>query len=165
MRKQYRTQGLNALVKALEIVQDERTEDEITDESGGLQPILVIPSGTWHRHETATQHIRVAVSCVWVKVVPRCRVTVDDGRPPAAHFGQRTYPGPHLRPISEDALLRSEWLVRNEPTVDARHANLDFRPPNGRFVMPDDDPNCNRSHDWIPDGQGGWMCKRCTAHM
>ncbi|WP_205040593.1 hypothetical protein, partial [Streptomyces californicus] len=50
VRKQYRTQGLNALVKALEIVQDERTEDEITDESGGLQPILVIPSGTWYRH-------------------------------------------------------------------------------------------------------------------
>ena len=50
VRKQYRTQGLNALVKALEIVQDERTEDEITDESGGLVPILVIPSGTWYRH-------------------------------------------------------------------------------------------------------------------
>jgi hypothetical protein len=50
VRKQYRTQGLNALVKLLEIAQDERTEDEITDESGGLQPILVIPSGTWYRH-------------------------------------------------------------------------------------------------------------------
>ncbi|MGW1071038.1 hypothetical protein ACWD4F_41895 [Streptomyces aureus] len=50
VRKQYRTQGLNALVKSLEIVQDERTEDEITDESGGLVPILVIPSGTWYRH-------------------------------------------------------------------------------------------------------------------
>lgn len=50
VRKQYRTQGLNALVKALEIPQDERTEDEITDESGGLQPIAVIPSGTWYRH-------------------------------------------------------------------------------------------------------------------
>src|SRR5690606_19952079 len=50
VRKQYRTQGLNALVKALGIPQDERTEDEITDESGGLQPILVIPSGTWYRH-------------------------------------------------------------------------------------------------------------------
>ncbi len=50
VRKQYRTQGLNALVKLLEIPQDERTEDEITDESGGLVPILVIPSGTWYRH-------------------------------------------------------------------------------------------------------------------
>lgn len=50
VRKQYRTQGLNALVKRLEIAQDERTEDEITDESGGLVPILVIPSGTWYRH-------------------------------------------------------------------------------------------------------------------
>ncbi|MFD9729243.1 hypothetical protein, partial [Streptomyces sp. NPDC059072] len=50
VRKQYRTQGLNALVKLLEIAQDERTENEITDESGGLQPILVIPSGTWYRH-------------------------------------------------------------------------------------------------------------------
>jgi len=50
VRKQYRTQGLNALVKLLEIAQDERTEDEITDESGGLVPILVIPSGTWYRH-------------------------------------------------------------------------------------------------------------------
>lgn len=50
VRKQYRTQGLNALVKTLGIPQDTRTEDEITDESGGLQPILVIPSGTWYRH-------------------------------------------------------------------------------------------------------------------
>lgn len=50
VRKQYRTQGLNALVKLLEIPQDERTENEITDESGGLQPILVIPSSTWYRH-------------------------------------------------------------------------------------------------------------------
>jgi hypothetical protein len=50
VRKQYRTQGLNALVKELGIAQDTRTEDEITDESGGLVPILVIPSGTWYRH-------------------------------------------------------------------------------------------------------------------
>jgi hypothetical protein len=50
VRKQYRTQGLNALVKELGIPQDTRTEDEITDEAGGLQPIAVIPSGTWYRH-------------------------------------------------------------------------------------------------------------------
>lgn len=50
VRKQYRTQGLNALVKELAIPQDTRTEDEITDEAGGLQPIAVIPSGTWYRH-------------------------------------------------------------------------------------------------------------------
>jgi len=37
-------------VKELGIPQDTRTEDEITDESGGLVPILVIPSGTWYRH-------------------------------------------------------------------------------------------------------------------
>ncbi|MGK4909974.1 hypothetical protein [Streptomyces albus] len=50
VRKQYRTQNLNRLVRELGIPQDERTEDEITDESGGLQPIAVIPSGTWYRH-------------------------------------------------------------------------------------------------------------------
>lgn len=50
VRKQYRTQNLNRLVKKLEIPQDTRTENEITDESGGLVPILVIPSGTWYRH-------------------------------------------------------------------------------------------------------------------
>ncbi|MEW2556129.1 hypothetical protein AB0957_30950 [Streptomyces zhihengii] len=53
VRKQYRTQGLNRLVKELGITQDERTDDEITDESGGLQPIAVIPSGTWYRHIAA----------------------------------------------------------------------------------------------------------------
>jgi len=50
VRKQYRTQNLNRLVKELGIAQDTRTEDEITDESGGLVPILVIPSGTWYLH-------------------------------------------------------------------------------------------------------------------
>jgi hypothetical protein len=50
VRKHYRTQNLNKLIKALEIPQDVRTENEITDDTKGLTAIAVIPAGTWYRH-------------------------------------------------------------------------------------------------------------------
>lgn len=50
VRKHYRTQNLNKLIKALDIKQDTRTEDEITDDTEGLTAIAVIPAGTWYRH-------------------------------------------------------------------------------------------------------------------
>jgi hypothetical protein len=51
VRKHYRTQGLNKIIRALEIPQDERTDAEITaDEGEGLRLIAIIPSPTWYRH-------------------------------------------------------------------------------------------------------------------
>lgn len=50
VRKHYRTQGLNRLIKQLGIEQDTRTEEEITDDTEGLRAIAVIPAGTWYRH-------------------------------------------------------------------------------------------------------------------
>ncbi|MEU8673001.1 hypothetical protein AB0C71_39640 [Streptomyces anulatus] len=50
VRKHYRTQNLNKLIKELGIAQDTRTENEITDDTVGLTAIAVIPAGTWYRH-------------------------------------------------------------------------------------------------------------------
>ncbi|MFB8385396.1 hypothetical protein [Streptomyces rubiginosohelvolus] len=50
VRKHYRTQNLNKLIKALGIAQDERTKEEITDDTVGLTAIAVIPASTWYRH-------------------------------------------------------------------------------------------------------------------
>ncbi|MFF3062796.1 hypothetical protein, partial [Streptomyces sp. NPDC057909] len=50
VRKHYRTQNLNKLIKALGIAQDTRTEEQITDDTEGLTAIAVIPAGTWYRH-------------------------------------------------------------------------------------------------------------------
>ncbi|MEU9166118.1 hypothetical protein AB0D29_38310 [Streptomyces sp. NPDC048424] len=50
VRKHYRSQNLNKLIKALEIPQDTRTDEEITDDTEGLTAIAVIPAGTWYRH-------------------------------------------------------------------------------------------------------------------
>ncbi|MFI1856231.1 hypothetical protein [Streptomyces sp. NPDC020480] len=50
VRKQYRTQNLNRLVRELGIPQDTRTEEEITDDTEGLTAIAVIPAATWYRH-------------------------------------------------------------------------------------------------------------------
>ena len=45
VRKHYRTQNLNKLIKALDIKQDTRTEEQITDDTEGLTAIAVIPAG------------------------------------------------------------------------------------------------------------------------
>ncbi|MFI6653826.1 hypothetical protein ACIBI8_40425 [Streptomyces sp. NPDC050529] len=50
VRKHYRTQNLNKLIKALGIAQDERTKEEITDDTEGLTVIAVILAATWYRH-------------------------------------------------------------------------------------------------------------------
>ncbi|MFI9366985.1 hypothetical protein ACIG5E_39035 [Kitasatospora sp. NPDC053057] len=51
VRKHYRSQSLNKLIKALEIEQDVRTEAEIAAEEGeGLRAVAVIPARTWYRH-------------------------------------------------------------------------------------------------------------------
>jgi hypothetical protein len=50
IRKQYRTQNLNKLVKELGIKQDTRTEAQITEEGEGLKPIAVIPAPIWYSH-------------------------------------------------------------------------------------------------------------------
>jgi hypothetical protein len=50
VRKHYRTQNLNKLIKALGIQQDTRTEEQITDDTEGLVAIAVIPAATWYRH-------------------------------------------------------------------------------------------------------------------
>ncbi|MER5417894.1 hypothetical protein [Streptomyces virginiae] len=50
VRKHYRTQNLNKLIKELGIEQDTRTEAQITDETEGLTAIAVIPASTWYRH-------------------------------------------------------------------------------------------------------------------
>ncbi|MGW2485463.1 hypothetical protein ACWCWQ_37205 [Streptomyces sp. NPDC001571] len=50
VRKHWRSPSLNKLIKALEIPQDTRTENEITDDTEGLTAIAVIPAGTWYRH-------------------------------------------------------------------------------------------------------------------
>jgi hypothetical protein len=50
VRKHYRTQNLNKLIKALGIQQDTRTEEQITDDTEGLTAIAVIPAATWYRH-------------------------------------------------------------------------------------------------------------------
>ena len=50
VRKHYRTQNLNKLIKALGIKQDTRTEEQITDDTEGLTAIAVIPAYIWYRH-------------------------------------------------------------------------------------------------------------------
>ncbi|MER6846151.1 hypothetical protein [Streptomyces platensis] len=50
VRKHYRTQNLNKLIKALGIKQDTRTEEQITDDTEGLKAIAVIPAAIWYRH-------------------------------------------------------------------------------------------------------------------
>lgn len=59
VRKHYRTQGLNRLIKELGIQQDVRTEDEITDDTEGLTAIAVIPAATWYRHIARRQGRRL----------------------------------------------------------------------------------------------------------
>ncbi|MGA5042425.1 hypothetical protein ACPCA8_36190 [Streptomyces capoamus] len=50
VRKHYRSQNLNKLIKALGIQQDTRTEEQITDDTEGLVAIAVIPAVIWYRH-------------------------------------------------------------------------------------------------------------------
>lgn len=51
VRKHYRSQSLNKLVRVLEIEQDVRSDAEIAaDEGEGLLPVAVIPARTWYRH-------------------------------------------------------------------------------------------------------------------
>lgn len=50
VRKHYRSQNLNRLIKELGIQQDVRTEEEITDDTEGLVAIAVIPAYIWYRY-------------------------------------------------------------------------------------------------------------------
>ncbi len=59
VRKHYRTQSLNRLIKELGIEQDVRTEEEITDDTEGLTAIAVIPAATWYRHIARRQGRRL----------------------------------------------------------------------------------------------------------
>lgn len=59
VRKHYRTQNLNKLIKALGIQQDTRTEEEITDDTEGLTAIAVIPAAIWYRHIARRQGRRL----------------------------------------------------------------------------------------------------------
>ncbi|MFE3866201.1 hypothetical protein ACFXPT_38245 [Streptomyces goshikiensis] len=59
VRKHYRTQNLNKLIKSLGIEQDTRTESEITDDTEGLTAIAVIPATTWYRHIARRQGRRL----------------------------------------------------------------------------------------------------------
>ncbi|MGW1496817.1 hypothetical protein [Streptomyces sp. NPDC002402] len=59
VRKHYRTQNLNRLIKELGIQQDVRTEEEITDDTEGLTAIALIPAATWYRHIARRQGRRL----------------------------------------------------------------------------------------------------------
>jgi len=59
VRKHYRTQNLNRLIKELGIQQDVRSEEEITDDTEGLTAIAVIPAATWYRHIARRQGRRL----------------------------------------------------------------------------------------------------------
>ncbi|MFC9596118.1 hypothetical protein ACFTUC_40790 [Streptomyces sp. NPDC056944] len=59
VRKHYRTQNLNKLIKALGIEQDTRNDAEITDDTEGLTAIAVIPANTWYRHIARRQGRRL----------------------------------------------------------------------------------------------------------
>ncbi|MFE4663066.1 hypothetical protein ACFRFJ_41035 [Streptomyces hydrogenans] len=50
VRKHYRSQNLNRLIKALEIPQDTRTEEQITNDTEGLVAIALIPARIWYQH-------------------------------------------------------------------------------------------------------------------
>ncbi|WP_030277544.1 hypothetical protein [Streptomyces sp. NRRL B-24484] len=51
VRKHYRSQSLNKLIRMLEIEQDGRSDAEIAaDEGDGLKAVAVIPARTWYRH-------------------------------------------------------------------------------------------------------------------
>jgi hypothetical protein len=62
VRKLYRTQGLNKLIRSLGIEQDTRTDGEIT-EAEGTAPVVVavIPPRTWYRHVAYVPGRRLAL--------------------------------------------------------------------------------------------------------
>jgi hypothetical protein len=62
VRKHYRSQSLNKILKALEVAQDERTDAEIAaDEEDDRRLVAVIPSATWYQHVVRQRGRRLAL--------------------------------------------------------------------------------------------------------
>lgn len=62
VKKHRRTPGLNKILKALEVAQDERTDDEIAaDEDEERKLIAIIPAATWYRHIVRKRGRRLAL--------------------------------------------------------------------------------------------------------